>query len=846
MNVVTRSGGNQYHGNLFEFLRNGATNARNFFAPTPDSLKRNQYGGTFGGPIRRNKLFFFGGYQGTNIRTAPVTNTAFVPNATVLTGNLSVLESSACGRARTLIDPTTGLPFTNNFINPARFNQQALNLLKYVPLSTDPCGTVLYGITNKTDEQQFIGRVDWNRSEKHSIYGRYFLTDLKNPSVFDGKNILETSQPGVLPRVQTLTVGDTYSISPTIINSAHFTWIRENITRGPASNIISPQDIGLQVPPSPGNFAQITVSGRFGTLCGTCTVAHINNGSLQFADDVNLVRGSHQISLGFDWIRSTVDYLVTGAVTPIYTFDGSVTGDALADFLLGLPNSFTVGNVNRYRPEQNYIGLYANDNYRLSSRLSLSFGIRWEPYLPEHDVDGRATHFDHTAFLAHQVSKIFQNAPPGILFPGDPGMTDSGTNPHLADFAPRVGVIWNVSGKGRTVVRSSYGILYDLPDMQIFDRFGIGPPWGSSTTIFNPVGGFTNPYQNYNGPLPSYQNTPPGPTTVFPPAGQYVDLPLHIHPPYTQQWNLTIQQQVGTDWLLSASYLGNKSTHRWITQQSNPAVYIPGTCAGKPCSSTANTNARRVLSLQDPVAGAGIGTIVFADDGANANYNGMLLSAKHRLSKHFSVLANYTWSHCISDGDFNSELAGVSYQNPADRKGDRGNCQADQRQIFNASIIAETPRFSGFLERKLFSDWQYSTVITKRTGFWFSPVTGVDDSLTGLGADRPDLIGNSKLPNPTIQEWFNTAAFRANATGSFGNSGRDSIQGPGGFTMDAALVRRFTMRERYGVEARAEAFNMLNHPVFSNPVATFTSSTFGRILTAADPRIFQFALKFAF
>ncbi len=233
VNAVTKSGTNEFHGDLFEFLRTGATNARNFFAPTVDPLKRNQYGGVVGGPVVKNRVFFFGGYQGTKIRTAPPTSTVFVPTTAALNGDFRTLESADCGRARTLTDPRGGV-FANNLVPVGRFNPQALAFLKYVPTSTDPCGRLQLAIPNNSDEDQFLTRGDWNKSDRHTIFGRYFFTDLKNPAVFND-NLLLTTRAGVLDRVQTLVLGDTFTLGARAVNNLHGTWIREHVTRGPAS-----------------------------------------------------------------------------------------------------------------------------------------------------------------------------------------------------------------------------------------------------------------------------------------------------------------------------------------------------------------------------------------------------------------------------------------------------------------------------------------------------------------------------------------------------------------------------------------------------------------------------------
>ncbi|MCU1263157.1 MAG: hypothetical protein JWO80_6042 [Bryobacterales bacterium] len=845
VNTVTKSGSNELHGNLFEFLRNGATNARNFFAAAPDPLKRNQFGGTLGGPLVRNRLFVFGGYQGTRIITAPPTSTVFEPTQAALNGDFSTLDSAACGTQRTLTDPQTHQPFPGNQIPVSRFSPQSLKFLQYVPVSSNACGKSLIAIPNNSDEDQVLTRGDWIHSDRHSVFGRYFFTDLRNPGVYDGKNLLLTTRAGVLDRVQALVLGDTYSISPSAINSVHVTWSRDHVTRGPAGNLPTSADLGISVAPSPGNFPQFVVSSKFSTFCGTCSLAHINSASKQFADDVTLIRGRHQLMFGGEWIRRSLNYQVSTQQNPEFDFNGQATNDPLADLLLGLPSTFIQGNITRVNMLQNYFALYVQDKFRVNTRVSVNFGLRWEPYFPEREQDGRVSHFDLQAYVAGQHTSVFQNAPPGLTFAGDPGFPAGGTNRHLANFAPRLGLVWDLNGSGKTVVRSAYGILYDLPPMQYFDRFGFEPPWASTLTITSPAGGLANPFLGYPGGNPFPQPSPPPKSANFVVGGQYVNLPANIHPTYMQQWNFSVQQQVGSDWLFTANYLGNKSTHQWVTQQADPAVYVPGICGSQPCSTLANEPTRRILTRINSQAGAAFSSLVQVDDGASASYNGLLLSANHRLSRNFSVLANYTWSHCINNGDVQSEITG-GYQNPDDRNADRGNCYIDVHRIFNTSFVATSPRFQNRTEQTVLGDWELSTIITKRSGFWFSPTSGKDNSLTGVNADRPVAVGDSHVPDPSLSAWFNTNAFVANGAGQFGNAGRNSLQGPGAFNMDLALMRYFGLGESRRLQVRAEAFNVLNHATFNNPRASLTDANFGRVLSANDPRIFQFAMKLTF
>jgi len=642
-------------------------------------------------------------------------------------------------------------------------------------------------------------------------------------------------------------LGDTYILNATASNAFHFTWTRERINRGAAANLPSFSDIGLNVAPSAGNFPQISVSGFFSTFCGTCSKATVYSGGKQFADDFNLIVGRNEISFGGEWIRRDLAYHTSTQQDPAYTFSGQITGYALADLLLGAPSAFTQGNLTQVNMIQNYFGFYAADKVRLSARISINLGLRWEPYFPEHDTQGRATHFDLPSYLAGKHTSVFQNAPPGAFFAGDSGFPEGGTNHHLANFAPRAGVVWDAGGDGRTVVRSGYGLLYDLPPMQIFDRFGFGPPWASAITINNPFGGFGNPYATYPGGDPFPQPVPPPMNAVFPSAAQYVSLPSKIRTTYFQQWNVSVQRQIASSWLFAANYLGNKGSHIWLNDQLDPAVYIPGVCGSSNCSTVGNTNSRRVLAQLNPIAGVAFSSLLTIDDGANSSYNAILLSVNHRLDHYFSVLANYTWSHCISDGDVASEISGSSYQDPYNRRGSRGNCSTDERQIFNLSLVAQAPKFSGSGALKYAaSDWELSVIATDHTGLWFTPTTGVDSSLTGVGSDRPNVVANTNGADQSIARWFNTAAFVPNAPGTYGNAGRNSLQGPGGFGMDMALLRRIPIRETQRVEVRAEAFNLLNHPTFQNPSSSLSTSTFGRILGANDPRILQFALKYIF
>jgi Carboxypeptidase regulatory-like domain len=853
MNVVTKSGTNQFHGDLFEFLRNGDFNARNFFAAKQDTLRRNQFGGTIGGPVKKDKIFFFFGYQQTPTRTAPPTSIDFVPTAAAYNGDFSTLESAGCQsshRARAIVDPKTLQPFPNGMVSPALFSTPALNLLKFVPSTSDPCGQLTFGIPNPNDEYQYIGRVDWTRSAKHSLFTRYYITDYNNPPVYDGKNVLTTTRSGLFQRAQTLVVGDTYSFSPSIVNTFHATGTRLRVNRAPAPNLPSVVAAGVNMYNFLPNFLDLSVTGDFGMGCGSCAPGHFNRNTLQLSDDVNIIRGRHQMSFGVDWIHRQYNEWNLFFGNGEWTFNGSLSGDPMLDFMLGTPSLLTDGNPEVEAFRQNYFSIYAQNNFQVTRRLNIHIGVRWEPFLPERDAFGRGSHFSFSDFVAGNRTSKYVNAPPGLFFEGDPGIPSSAyTNRRWLDFAPRVGLAWDPTGSGRQSIRASYGIFYDTPEIYYDSRFSDASPWGSAVRLVAPAGGFANPFAGYPGGSPYPVPFPPTANQPFPSQGVYINLPLNMHHTYVQQWGLSYQTQVAGNWLVSASYAGNKTTHMYAAADQNPAVYVPGTCNGKPCSSVANTEQRRLLTMINPVAGPAYSSIFLSDDGDNATYQALVVTAQHRFSHNFTLLTNYTYSHCLSDSQivFNDlSVNNSTYQNMANRNADYGNCDADVRHNFNTSLVVSSPKFASRWMNMLAGGWQFAPLFTAHSGFWFSPATGVDNSLTGLGNDRANVVGAPYVRNTNTRQWISASAFVPNPPGTFGNAGRNSLLGPSFYDLDVSLSRYFPIRERHRVELRFEFFNATNHVNFSNPVTSLSQSTFGRIMSAGDPRILQFAAKYSF
>ncbi len=847
VNVVTKSGTNAFHGDAFEFLRNYVFNARNFFAPARDSLKRNQFGGVVGGRIIKDKLFFFGGFQGTTERTAPATTQAFVPTAAVLQGDFRTILSPPCQVRQVNLSSTVA---TNNVLLPGKINPVALKYLALLPVSSDPCGKILYGVPQIDNEYQGVLRMDWQRTQRDLIFGRYFVTDYTLAAFYDKSNLLTAGTAGLLDRVQSVILGDTYLISPTIVSSFRSSFSRSAVQRVGADGVPTMAQLGSSVFSPVANYTgQIQVSNYFssGAIPG-----YVYTNIYSLSEDIGMTLGAHQLSIGASWVHTQMNGNGPFQMNPRMTFNGQLTGNALADFVTGSLDTMLQGGGQVSRDGQNMPAIYFQDNWKITPRLQINAGLRWDPFIPQHTKYNYASIFDAGRFSSGQVSKVFVNAPPGLTFPGDsgyPGQSD--TFPRYLDFAPRVGVVFDPRGRGTETIRAGYGIFYDSAYLWNTLHVPLNPPWGYTLTLNAPSGGLSNPWQGYPGGNPF-----PAPTTFpanfqFPNAGTYVFEPEHAHATSLQQWNVSVQKQFGANWLASATYLGNKTTHQWLGYQANPAVYIAGgpcTLLGttyNPCSSTASTDARRVLALANPATGKYYGRVDIVDDGGNASYNGLLLVLQHRFSHNFSALANYTWSHCLDQGEANQDINNM-YQDPRNRRAEWGNCASDRRQLFNLSVVAQSPKYSEKWVQWIAGNWQISGIYTYSTGSWATVVDGTDVSLTAVNADRPNVTGDPGIDNPTVQKWFNTSAFTRQLAGTYGNSGRATILGPSRWNVDAALWRTFPIKENFKLDLRWEAFNILNHARFNNPIVSLNAGNFGQITTALDPRIMQVAMKVTF
>ena len=441
VNLVTKSGSNQVHGDAFEFNRDHRFIERNYFAAEKDNLSRNQFGGTLGAPIVKNKLFLFGGYQGRIEKSNPPTVISYAPTAAMLAGDFTAFASPACngGTQRTL---TGG--FVNNRIDPSRLSSVSLNALKHIPVSTDPCGKVQYGIPNNSTEHQALAKVDYTINSNSSLFVRYFYAVYDNPATYDGSNALTLSRTGQNNQAHSIVFGHNQVLSASTLNSLHVT-INRTLNDRPLPQYFSATDLGAKVFSLVPGYVGLNVTGNgFSIGNGGTNPGYFNSKSFQIADDVDLVRGNHQFSIGGNWIHSRIETLNNRPTNGAFTFNGQGTGLSLADFMLGIVSGGMIqGNPVFDNDHSEYVGAYAQDNWRVRPNVTVNLGLRWEPFLPVQNTDSLVSHFEQSRFDQNVHSTVYPQAPAGLMFPGDAGYPASGTSEKkMAQFAPRVGVVW--------------------------------------------------------------------------------------------------------------------------------------------------------------------------------------------------------------------------------------------------------------------------------------------------------------------------------------------------------------------------------------------------------------------
>jgi hypothetical protein len=865
VNVVTKSGTNLFHGDLFEFVRNHKFNATNpFNAINPatgerqgDGLSRNQYGGTLGGPIATDRLFFFGAYQGTRLRETPADLFNFVPTAAMLAGDFTQYASAQCNP-----NSPNGIqlraPFVNNRLSPALMSPAALKVAAALPTTTDPCGRVTYSRSRPQDEQQYIGKIDVQLNPNHSMFGRYMFTGVKwtPPLQLQPENILVSSQGGRDNKAHAFTVGDTMVLSNTTVNAIRFAYNYTDIHRTHEPIGFDAPDIGVKTFSYIEDYMLISVTnGGFQIGGGTESEARYKTPSYNISDDLTIVRGAHQYGVGgsLAFWKSLTQANVRSPGQ--FTFDGSITGLPLADFMSGRLQSLIQATPNSLDMQQWYLGLYAQDTWKISPKSTLNYGVRWEPGFAQQIRNGAIYNFSVDRFNNNIKTTQYTNAPPGFLYPGDDGFENgkAGMKNNIWQFSPRIGFAWDPTGDGKMSIRTGYSLGYDFINAQFHLNTSVAPPFNAEARVTNPVGGFDDPWRGTGNE--NFFPFTTGPNSPFPLTGPYISIPPDIKPPRQQSWNVGVQRQIGNDMAVSATYIGSFSDRLWNVRSLNPGVYIPGSCtlqtATGPqffpvCSVNTNLDQRRALTMSDYADGKYLGAVDEHTALGEQKYNGILLSVQRRLVNGFSVSANYTLSKC--NGHPYQVLPNVNsgYVDPTNIDYDYGPCDSDRRHLFNLTASAETPRFENNVLRAVASEWRLSGLFRAYSGSPLSVTVTGDPARTGIGGQRANQLSDDPYGPHELNTYLNRTAFAAPAVGTLGNMERNSVFGPGTHTIDLSLVRSFRFSGNHRIEARIESFNALNWFQWNNPVNNFNNVDFGRIVSAGDPRIMQFAIKYQF
>jgi hypothetical protein len=866
VNAVTKSGTNTIRGNIFEFLRDRRFNATNPFAQVgpdgkrlDDGLVRNQFGGTLGGPVVRDKLFFFGGYQGTIVRQTPAANISWVPTPAMLAGDFTAFASAACNGGR---EVALRAPFVNNRINPALFSPAAVNLARRLPSTGHPCGEITFSIPEDTDGGQFVGRVDYQLRGNQSLFGRYMATfSEREPGYAKTGNLLATAVTGSDSLVHSSTVGHTATFGSNMVNSLNLT-INRRVSTGYQPPIFEPYDLGVDVysyQPH-ATFVNVTPVGfRIGGSGGANHSEAWSN-TYEVSDSLTVVRGRHQMGLGGN-VAVWRNFQRTDArAGGVFNFDGQVSGLPLADLMLGRLSFLEHGGHGGVNIQQLYLGMFAQDTWRATDRLTFNAGLRWEPYFGQNARAVTATdygavyNFSIENFRQGVTSTVFHNAPAGFLYPGDPGFaggTMTGLNRKWWNLSPRVGAAWDVTGDGRMAVRSSYSLSYDFPPGSYHFINSSAPPFGNRLRVEDPPGRFDNPYGHLGGdPHPIAT----APDAVFPLFGSFGAIDPDINSPRVHAWNVTLERQVGSEWATALSYLGSAKDRLWGLVALNPGVYLGlGPCtihgvAYPVCSTNANLNQRRVFFLENPAEAQFIGVVDQHTDVGEQTYHGLKVSVRRRAAAGISVNGNYTWSYCegnTTPTSFSQLSAG--YVDPQDPDYDRGHCDQDRTHLANLTIGAESPQFDSAALRILASNWRASGIVNVRSGSWLNVTTGRDNALTGMASQRPNQVSDELHGDGTLTNYLNRAAFAQPASGTLGDFPRNGVEGPGFWTIDLALSRLVSFGAVRSLEMRLEVFNLLNNFNWGNPNTSLSAATFGRITsTGGDPRIMQFGVKYGF
>lgn len=833
VSAVTRSGTNTFHGSLFEFVRDTALNATPYFTTLKPNFQRNQFGGALGGPIVRNTLFFFLSYQGTKQSGGPGTQTYTTAPLAQRTGDFS-------GISTPVIDPQTGKQFPGNIIPANRITSQASAFFaSLLPAPNQGPNTYAYPNVSTLAEHQGIVKVDYQITKRDFGFARYFVDDV--PQVNYAGTALDPSWIADEPtRYQNTTIGEVHTFSSHLLNDFHFSYVRSAFGVLPRVNF-SLAALGYGINQSATTKygltpdAALAITGSFSASTGSPTrdiapTTHIT-------DNLSWQHGAHTINVGGTLYRNrineTQNYLSGGYLT----FNGQTTGVGVADFLLGRYSSYIqVGSLTA-RLHQSLPSFYAQDDFKISPRITISAGVRWDIATGYTSEDGQLL-----SLQPGKQSTVFPLATPGLLYPGDAGIPKNVVGTRWNNIAPRLGLAWDVFGNGRTSVRTGFGAYYvPLTRGITLNRLTLLQPYvlqvnisgGDAQNIFAaaPFNG-VNPF-----PRATASDYAGLKKLSFVPTAGESSLPTTFKTEVNYEWSLSLQQALWKRSTIEVDYVGASDSHLTTSAESNPAVYTPGS------STTSNTQSRRLYPQ--------IGSVNSILNVLSANYNALQVDYNQRMFAGLFIKSAFTWSKALGVSGAQSEGSNGP-RDPFHYPIDYSPLSIDVTDNWVNSVIwkpLSTHHFSPGMNA-LVGGWQVGGIAILRSGTPINLTSGRDNSLTGIGADTPDIIGNFHMANKSKADmtahWFNPAAFTQNAIGTFGTFGKNGLRGPGYINVDLNLQKNLRFAEKYGVELKCSMYNAFNHANLSNPTTGLTSANFGKITTATAPRVIEFGIRTAF
>jgi hypothetical protein len=811
VNVVLQPGTNSFHGTAYEFLRNAVLDGRNYFAlpdqPTPKDI-RNQFGGSIGGPIAKNHTFFFADYEGLRVREG-ITQTSNVPTLLERQGDFS--QSNLIP-----IDIFTGRPFPNSVIPAQRLSPTGSAIAALYPLpNRDTPGQNYVESPTQTDRNDhFDLRLDHNLSKSSDLSFHYSFgdRDFFEPYGAPGSSAGVPGYGNFIPRrSQNVMISETHIFSANFLNEVRlgFNRVSLHVNQQNQFNNLN-EAVGLptiSTNPRDTGLTQLVVSG-FSTLGDEINNPQANTTNIyQLVDNASYARGRHLWKFGIDFRRLQQNAFADVQSRGLIEFVG-FTGNALAEMLQGVPTVSAIARLDnpQHLRTQSY-NIYAQDSFKVLPNLTLSLGLRYEYNTPGVDPQDRATLYDPQTQAIVPVGKN--------------GIPRSGYLSDGNNWAPRLGIAWVPDAGRKLVIRSGYGVYYDQSALAPSAGLYFSPPYFNSQLFIT------------SAQFPLFLSNPfPSDYPLFIPNSAFT-FQRNLRTPYMQQWNFSVQRQFGSSSILEVSYVGTKGTKLIDNRDINQANASPQ-----------QPNLRPVPQFAD---------IDAYESRGSSNYNAFQVKCQQRLHAGLSALASYTWSKSIDDasGFFSSAGDPNFPQDSNNTRADRGLSNFNTRHLLTLSYSYDLP-----LRNKniLLRGWQTNGVWTFQSGrpFTVTFMPGVDNSNTGLPSigfgvvDRPNLVGDPKITDPSPERWFNTSAFARPAYGTFGDAGRNILTGPGFSSVNISAIKNTTLREGVALQFRVEVFNLLDHANFDLPNSFFGSPSFGSVLSAGTPRRLQFGLKLLF